>query len=98
MGSEDLEQIRQELLRLKSELQELEQTLKEAGETVELDQAKVGWLSPWMPRSRSKWQRRSQGNASKSFLRSTALCTTFNQAITATALYAAMRLTFADFP
>lgn len=45
MGSEELEQIRQELLRLKSELQELEQTSKEAGETVELDQTKVGRLS-----------------------------------------------------
>ncbi len=45
MDEEVIEKIRQELLRLKSELQELEETSKETSEPVELDQARVGRLS-----------------------------------------------------
>jgi len=39
------EKVRQELLHLKSELHELEETFKSTSEPVELDQAKVGRLS-----------------------------------------------------
>jgi DnaK suppressor protein len=45
MNEEKLEEIRQALLRLRAELRELDETSKEAGATVELDQAKVGRLS-----------------------------------------------------
>lgn len=45
MTEEELEQIRQQLLRLKSELQELEETFKETNKPLELDQARVGRLS-----------------------------------------------------
>ena len=45
MESRKLEQVRQELLRIRSRLKALEHSSKEAGETVELDQAKVGRLS-----------------------------------------------------
>ncbi len=41
----DHENIKKELLHLKSEIQELEETFKAASEPVELDQAKVGRLS-----------------------------------------------------
>jgi len=45
MNEREIERIRQKLLRLRSELQELTETFKEAGETVELDQARVGRIS-----------------------------------------------------
>lgn len=45
MNEGELEQITQKLLRLRSELQELEETVRETSEPVELDQAKVGRLS-----------------------------------------------------
>lgn len=45
MDEEKIEQIRQKLLRLRSELQELEETLKETSGPVELDQTRVGRLS-----------------------------------------------------
>ena len=45
MNEEEIEQIRQKLLRLKSELKELEETFKETSKPVELDQSSVGRLS-----------------------------------------------------
>jgi DnaK suppressor protein len=45
MNDEQLEQIRQILFSLRSELQEMERVFKESGETVELDQTRVGRLS-----------------------------------------------------
>jgi len=45
MNEEEIERIRQKLLGLRSELQELEEAFKETGEPVELDQARVGRLS-----------------------------------------------------
>jgi DnaK suppressor protein len=45
VNEEGLEEFRQKLLRQKSELLALEEISREAGETVELDQAKVGRLS-----------------------------------------------------
>jgi len=45
MNEGEIEQIRQKLLRLRSELQEQEETFKETSEPVELDQARVGRLS-----------------------------------------------------
>lgn len=45
MNNEEIEQIRQKLLALKAELQALEETSRQAGETVELDQTRVGRLS-----------------------------------------------------
>ena len=45
MNENELEHAKEELLRLKSELEELKETFMETGETVELDQAKVGRLS-----------------------------------------------------
>jgi DnaK suppressor protein len=45
MNEGEIEKIRQKLLRLRSELQELEETFKETSEPVELDQARVGRLS-----------------------------------------------------
>jgi DnaK suppressor protein len=45
MSKEGLERTRQKLLRLRSELQALGEASKDAGDTVELDQAKVGRLS-----------------------------------------------------
>jgi DnaK suppressor protein len=45
MNQGEIERIRQELLRLRSELQELMETFKEASEPVELDQARVGRIS-----------------------------------------------------
>ncbi len=41
----DTENFREKLLRLRDELQEIEQTGKEAAQTVELDQSRVGRLS-----------------------------------------------------
>jgi len=41
----EIEQFRKELLRLRSELQELEETSRESSDPVELDQARVGRLS-----------------------------------------------------
>ncbi len=38
----DTENFREKLLRLRDELQEIEQTGKEAAQTVELDQSRVG--------------------------------------------------------
>jgi DnaK suppressor protein len=45
INKRDLGKIKQELLRLRSELQEMEETVKETGQPVELDQARVGRLS-----------------------------------------------------
>jgi len=45
MNSEEIEQIRQKLLYLRSEIQELEDAFKETSEPVELDQSRVGRLS-----------------------------------------------------
>ena len=45
MNENELEHAKEELLRLKSELEELKETFMETGEPVELDQAKVGRLS-----------------------------------------------------
>ena len=45
MNNREIERIRQKLLHLRSELQELAETLKETSEPVELDQARVGRLS-----------------------------------------------------
>jgi DnaK suppressor protein len=45
MDEENLEQIRQLLLNMKSDLQEREKTFKEDGKPVELDQTKVGRIS-----------------------------------------------------
>jgi len=45
INKREVEHIRQELLRLRSELQELEETFKETGQPVELDQARVGRLT-----------------------------------------------------
>ncbi|MEE8320530.1 MAG: TraR/DksA C4-type zinc finger protein [Gammaproteobacteria bacterium] len=45
MNEGEIEQVRQKLLRLRSELQELEETFKETSEPVELDQSRVGRLS-----------------------------------------------------
>lgn len=45
MDEVEIDQIRQKLLRLRSELQQQEETYKTTAETVELDQAKVGRLS-----------------------------------------------------
>jgi DnaK suppressor protein len=45
MDDAEIEVSRQQLLRLQSELRELVETLKHSGETVELDQARVGRLS-----------------------------------------------------
>ncbi|RDH83525.1 MAG: conjugal transfer protein TraR [endosymbiont of Escarpia spicata] len=45
MTEEEMAQIRQQLLFLKSELQELEETFKETNKPLELDQARVGRLS-----------------------------------------------------
>ena len=45
MDAEEIEQIRKKLLRLRSELQELEQTSKETSEPVDLDQTRVGRVS-----------------------------------------------------
>jgi len=45
MNKAELEQIRQKLLHLRTELQELEDTSKDTGEPVELDQARVGRLT-----------------------------------------------------
>jgi DnaK suppressor protein len=45
MNDEEIEQARENLLRLRAELQELDEAFKDSGETVELDQARVGRLS-----------------------------------------------------
>ncbi len=45
MNEEELEKIKQQLLSLRSELQEQEESSKGTSDTVELDQAKVGRLS-----------------------------------------------------
>jgi len=45
MEDSEIEQFKATLLRLRAELQDMEETSKEAGKTVELDQASVGRLS-----------------------------------------------------
>jgi DnaK suppressor protein len=45
VNDEQIEQMRQKLLKLRSELQALEETARHGGETVELDQSRVGRLS-----------------------------------------------------
>ena len=45
MNKSELDKIRQQLFSLESELQDLEETLKESSQPVELDQSKVGRLS-----------------------------------------------------
>jgi len=45
MNDAEIEKNRQQLLRLRSELEEMEKVFKETGETVELDQSRVGRLS-----------------------------------------------------
>jgi DnaK suppressor protein len=45
MNEGEIEQIRQKLMRLRSELKELEETFKETSKPVELDQTRVGRLS-----------------------------------------------------
>lgn len=45
MNEEEIEHIRNNLLRLKSELQALEKTSKETSKPIELDQARMGRLS-----------------------------------------------------
>jgi DnaK suppressor protein len=45
MNEGEQEQIRQKLLSLKSEIKELEETFRETGKPVELDQSSVGRLS-----------------------------------------------------
>ena len=45
MNDKEIEQFRQQLLALRSTLQEMEEAYKKTGETVELDQTRVGRLS-----------------------------------------------------
>ena len=45
MNKEDIKKIKDNLLSLKAELQEVEETLQETSEPVELDQTRVGRLS-----------------------------------------------------
>ncbi len=45
MNDDVIEQFRQKLITLRSELKEMEATHKQAGETVELDQTRVGRIS-----------------------------------------------------
>ncbi|MCP4716989.1 MAG: TraR/DksA family transcriptional regulator [Deltaproteobacteria bacterium] len=45
MNDKDIEQFRQKLIQLKSELQALEESSKKTSETVELDQARTGRLT-----------------------------------------------------
>ncbi len=45
MDKNETEQFKRQLLEMRSELQDLEETLTEAGKTVELDQSRVGRLS-----------------------------------------------------
>lgn len=45
MNEAEIEQLRQDLLRLRSELQQLEEGTQDTGGPVELDQARVGRLS-----------------------------------------------------
>ncbi len=45
MNKEDIKKIKENLLRLRAELQEIEETLQETSEPVELDQTRVGRLS-----------------------------------------------------
>ena len=45
MNDEETEQIRQQLLALRSELQEMEEFSRQTGQTVELDQTRVGRLT-----------------------------------------------------
>ena len=45
MNDKKIEQFRQQLLSLRSALQEMDETYKETGATVELDQTRVGRLS-----------------------------------------------------
>lgn len=45
MNDSDLENFQQQLLQMRSDLEQIEQESKEGGGTVELDQAKVGRLS-----------------------------------------------------
>jgi DnaK suppressor protein len=45
MNEEEIEQIRQKLLSMRSELKELEESFKETSKPVELDQSSVGRLS-----------------------------------------------------
>lgn len=45
MNEAEIEQARQQLLRMKAELQELGEMARDTGNTVELDQARVGRLS-----------------------------------------------------
>ena len=45
MNEGELEQVKQHLIRLRTELQELEKTSKGSSKTVDLDQARVGRLS-----------------------------------------------------
>ena len=45
MNDKEIEQFRQQLLSLRSELQMMQETYKQTGDTVELDQTRVGRLS-----------------------------------------------------
>lgn len=45
MNKIELEQFRKKLLSIRSEIHEMDETLKEAGKAVELDQSRVGRLS-----------------------------------------------------
>lgn len=45
MNANEIDQIRQQLIRLRSNLQEIEEISKNAGKPIELDQARVGRLS-----------------------------------------------------
>lgn len=45
MNASEIEQFRQQLLRLRSDIQEIEETSKKTSKPIELDQARVGRLS-----------------------------------------------------
>ena len=45
MNKDEIEQFKQRLLELRSELQESEKAYKESGDSIELDQTRVGRLS-----------------------------------------------------
>ena len=99
MNEVEIEQIRQKLLRLRSELQQLEKTFHETSAPIELDQARglVGYRA-WMPCRRNKWRWKQQDGVNKSFWRSMVPYVALNQASMVTALYVTKRLIFADFP
>ena len=97
MNDAEIEQARLQLLRMKAELQELGELAGETGNTVELDQSRVGRLSRMDALQGQQMALEAARRRQQQLQKIEVPCAVLNPVTTGTVLYAARQLMRADF-